>query len=749
MAVAAFCGGIAAALAVRVPAPAFALAALPLALAAVLARRRTPALAAALALVGWWWGSARLEQLDASVLAVSVGSAGPARVEVTGSPRRGDFALRVPVKVLRFRDLQVRERAQLELPPERAPPQGAILELVAEVRRPRPPEAEGGFDEAKYLRRAGIHVVLRSSGFRVVGRRGGVGGVADRLHRFLAATMTPGVSGERRAVIAGVVLGEGEGLERALRDDFRASGLYHLLAVSGQNVAYVVAGMLVLAWVLGLPRWAGHVGALAAVAAYVLAVGWQPSVVRAAVAGGLASLAWLASTPPARWYFFLLGAAVLLAVNPYNLLTPGFQLSFAAVASIFVAVPQLERRLEGYPLPRALAAVIAVSTACGVATAPILWLQFRAIPLFSVLANALAAPVVAPLLGLGLVAAALDPVLPSAAAALAWANGCLAAYLASCARLVARLPHAQVTSSRGLAALVLAPVLVALSARLPAPRGRRLVALLALAGAVVVAWRVWMPESDARPPASGLRVTFLDVGQGDATLLEVPEGAVLVDEGPPEGRVARQLERLGVERLAALVLTHPQRDHIGGAAAVLATIPVGFVLDPGIPAESGDERAALAAARRRHVPVVTARAGRSYRLGKLRLAVLWPDGPGLPGEDPNEHAIVLRASYGSVDVLLTADAESDVTLPLRPLPVEILKVAHHGSADERLPELLELVHPRIAVVSVGAGNDYGHPAPATMDALERFPDLAVYRTDEDGQVVVESDGRKLSVLEER
>ncbi len=158
---------------------------------------------------------------------------------------------------------------------------------------------------------------------------------------------------------------------------------------------------------------------------------------------------------------------------------------------------------------------------------------------------------------------------------------------------------------------------------------------------------------------------------------------------------------------------------------------------------------ALAAARRLHVPVVTARAGRSYRLGKLRLTVLWPDGPGLPGEDPNEHAIVLRASYGSVDLLLTADAESDVTLPLRPPPVEILKVAHHGSADARLPELLELVRPRIAVVSVGAGNDYGHPAPATMGALERFPDLAVYRTDEDGQVVVESDGRKLSVMEER
>ncbi len=159
--------------------------------------------------------------------------------------------------------------------------------------------------------------------------------------------------GERRAVLAGVVLGEDEGLEADLRDSFRASGLYHLLAVSGQNVAYVVAGTILVVWALGLPRWLGELGALGTVAAYVLAVGWQPSVVRAGIAGGLASLAWLASRPRDRWYFLLVGAAVLLAWNPYSLLEPGFQLSFSAVAAIFVLVPCISRRLEGYPLASA------------------------------------------------------------------------------------------------------------------------------------------------------------------------------------------------------------------------------------------------------------------------------------------------------------------------------------------------------------------------------------------------------------
>ena len=198
-----------------------------------------------------------------------------------------------------------------------------------------------------------------------------------------------------------------------------------------------------------------------------------------------------------------------------------------------------------------------------------------------------------------------------------------------------------------------------------------------------------------------------------------------------------------------IVLTHPQRDHVGGAAKVFDRLHVGSVLDPAIPSESTDERAALAAARRHHVRVVVARAGEGFRIGALRLRVLWPDGPGSSGDDPNNHAIVLLASYGQVDALLTADAESDVTGLLHVPPVEILKVAHHGSDDPGLPRLLEQIHPRVAVISVGADNDYGHPAASTIAALEEDPGLAVYRTDRDGRVVVESDGTAMTVRTER
>ena len=743
---AALCIGLALALAVRESSGLLVLAASSLVLLGLAAgQRRAAYLGGALALTGLWWGSARLEALDSSLLEAEIGRAAAAQVVVTGPARRSEFAVRVPVRVRRFGSVELDERARLDLPPERAPPQGAILEVVVTVGRPRDPEEAGDFDEAGYLRRQGIHVVLRAPAFRVVGRRGGLGGAADGLRRAVSRSLAAVPPGERRAVLAGIVLGEDEGLDDELRERFRTSGLYHLLAVSGQNVAYVMGGMILLAWALHLPRWVGQLAALVAVGGYVLAVGWQPSVVRAGVAGGLASLAWLASRPSDRWYFLLVGAVVLLGWNPYSLLDPGFQLSFAAVAAIFLLVRRVDRRLEGYPVPRKLAAVISVSAACGLATAPILWLHFGAIPVYSVPANALAAPVVAPLLGLALAAAALHPVLPAAAAALAWTDGWLAAYLAFCARLVGGLPYAQVASIEALGLLLSAAAGVALFVVARSRRLRGAVLLACVVLTVVVAWR--SAPADRPPPPTGLRVTVLDVGQGDAILLQVPQGAVLVDQGPPEGQVADQLAELGVDRLAALVLTHPQRDHVGGAAEVLERLDVDTLLEPGIPAPSPDQESALSAARRHRVPVVTARAGQRFRLGGLRLRVLWPERPAPAGSDPNDHAIVLLASYGSVEALLTADAEGNVTVPLRPPPVEILKVAHHGSADERLSHLLELLRPRIAVISVGRRNDYGHPAPSTTAALEASSDLDLYRTDRDGRVTIETDGERIMVEE--
>ena len=259
---------------------------------------RPHALVAALLLLGWWWGSARLDALDRSVLLTRVDTAERSELTITAPPRRSRFELRVPAEVRRFGRFRFREAVLLELPLGRSPPQGAVIETVATVRLPRP--AKNGFDETSWLRHRGIHVVLHADRWRRISRRGGLGGLADRLRAGLARSIAPGLEGERRGMVEGVVLGDEQSIPRGLRDDFRASGLYHLLAVSGQNVVLVAGGALALAWLLGVPRWLGQVGALAAIAAYVLAVGAQPSVIRAGVSGALVSLGWHTAGPGGR-----------------------------------------------------------------------------------------------------------------------------------------------------------------------------------------------------------------------------------------------------------------------------------------------------------------------------------------------------------------------------------------------------------------------------------------------------------------
>ncbi len=438
--------------------------------AAGVARRvwaRPVLLAVAVLLAGWWWGTLRLEAFDRSLLAPEIGRSAPAEVVITGPARHSEFAIRVPAEVRLFGDRALRERTLLELPVGRSPPQGAILSLHATAEAPRAARAPGDFDERGWLARRGVHVILRGGTWTQVGRRGGIGGASDRLREHLSDAIGAGLTGERRAVLAGIVLGEDEGLSAELRDSFKASGLFHLLAVSGQNVAFLAGFVLLLGWLFGVPRMLAEVVALGAIGGYVMAVGWQPSVVRAGVAGALASLAWLLSRPRDRWHFMALGAAVLLAWTPSSLLEPGFQLSFAAVASIFLLVPRLERAFEGYPLPPGVGTGLAISIACGAATAPILWLQFGEVPLYSLVANALVSAAVAPLLAIALVAALLEPILPSATLALAWLNGWIAAYIAACARYVAELPHARVASGTAVAVLLAAPVAVLLLRRLP------------------------------------------------------------------------------------------------------------------------------------------------------------------------------------------------------------------------------------------------------------------------------------------
>jgi competence protein ComEC len=249
------------------------------------------------------------------------------------------------------------------------------------------------------------------------------------------------------------------------------------------------------------------------------------------------------------------------------------------------------------------------------------------------------------------------------------------------------------------------------------------------------------------PPAPGeLVASFLDVGQGDATLLQVDGVAVLFDTGPPDGPILDRLRAAGVRRLDVLVLTHAEADHEGAARAVIARYRPRLVLDGGAGWPSAVQRALPDVAAAAGARVAAARAGQALSLGRLRLRLLWPPPPGAgwrPEGTPNLRAVVALASVGSFDLLLPADAESDVTLPLELPRVEALKVAHHGSADEGLPLLLRRVAPTVAAIEVGRDNTYGHPTQDALTALRAVPH--VLRTDRDGTIRLRVRGTAMSI----
>ena len=582
-----------------------------------------------------------------------------------------------------------------------------------------------------------------------------------------------------------MVLGQDERISESVREDFRASGLAHLLAVSGQNVMLLAALALPLLMLAGLGVH-GRLAVLAVlIALYVPLAGAGPSLQRAGVMGlaGIAAMA--ASRPASRSYALLLAAAATLAWNPRAWADPGWQLSFAAVVGILaLGIPLgrvLRRAVEEFApaMPRALrwsahalADGVAITVAATVATAPLLAHHFDSVPLAGLPANVLALPLVAPAMWLGML-----KILAGATGApdgVAAAVGELAALpvglIASLAERVADVPFGQIALPLGspLAVIgayaVLAGVALALrrASRPLAPRTLealagwrrlppvvRMGSMAALCAALLIGagWALRAPDSPDR-----LTISFLDVGQGDATLIQHPDGtAVLFDGGPPEAGVARLLRRAGVRRLALVVATHASRDHHGGLVEVLRRFEVDTLLDGG----DGSPDAGFAAVRReaaaRGVRRIRATAPLTLDLagGGLRIDVLSPDPrPAGPApEDPNPRAVVAIVSAGWFDLFLSADAESEALLPLDLPEVEAMKVPHHGSADPGLPEVLDELAPRLAAIEVGP-NTYGHPTPSTIAALERAG-IKTHRTDRDGTVTLTVGRKEMQVQTER
>lgn len=564
---------------------------------------------------------------------------------------------------------------------------------------------------------------------------------ADAVRSSLRESVSGGPSPARELVPA-LVDGDDQGLPQRVQDDFRVSGLTHLLAVSGTNLTLVVGFLLVVGrWCGVRGRWQYLLGALGIVG-FVLLARTEPSVVRAAAMGTVALIG-MGSNGTGRGVRAI-GVAVvgLLLLDPWLATTVGFALSVLATAGILLLAPGWARALANW-MPMWMAQAIAVPTAAQLACTPVVAAISGQVSLVAVLANLAAGPLVAPATVCGLLGGLVGLAWGSAGAVLGWAA-------CQCARVIIAVADRSATTALPavdwgtgwLPLVVLSALCVVVALCLGRVLARRASGVAGISLMVVV---VLVPMPSPGWPPQGWLLSVCSVGQGDGIALNAGGGrAVLVDAGPDSDDMDHCLDRLGVDALPLVVLTHFHADHVDGLVSATSGRSVGEVLVSALP-EPPERFAAVREETdgQTRVPAY----GEVLRVGDVRLQVVGPVPGTVTAGDPNNASLVVLAEIRGVRILLTGDVEPGGQARLAAaypgLHVDVLKIPHHGSRYQDLDFLLGL-DPAVAIASVGADNDYGHPAPSTLGPL-RDSGVQVFRTDRDGDVVVVLDDQRMAV----
>lgn len=721
--------------------------------------------------------------------------------QISGEP---DVRLDKVFYVLEAREITVgREQRRVAGPvrvqvpePEQVYSYGDVLQAKGLLVRPEKPGNPGQFDYGSYLARQGIRVILMARGDDAVqkvgtGSRNPVIFAAFRIKQKLIYNAGLSLSPPQAAVLNGIVFGVQGKISRDVRDSFVATGVVHILSVSGLHVGLVLGG------VLGLARLAGLAPGLTApvvstvVIFYALMTGFNPAVMRATLMALL--FLWAHHFGRDRdWPTTLAFAAlVILLWKPFYLYHPGFQLSFAATWGILYLGPILAGAgtafLDRFSFSRSrlVALVVAVPLAAQLATIPLVAWYYNLVSPVSILANLVAVPLVGLILFFGIAAAFLGLFWTPLAGFVNIATGAALDLFLLLINFLEKLPGAMFyTPAPSVLVVALWYAGLIFAGRFIADEewrqrilnyfaSRWTVAGTSAATVIVLlilAWSLWMPGSSQE-----LTVHFIDVGQGDCALVQTPGGkTMLIDtggwreeletgSGAGEQLVVPYLRRMGVKRVDVLVLSHPHEDHAGGAAAVVRNFPVGLaVVSPvgGTGAEDGDDFSfeeappayvsLLKEMVGRGIPVQAAGAGDILVLDRVvNVEVLSPDTVQVEekGSGLNNCSIVLSLKFGRETFLFTGDIEEEAQAYLlqhgSELAADVLKMPHHGSRH-LLPAFVEQVDPDVAVISVGSRNNFGQPDPGVIGLLQK-EGVKVYRTDKDGAVIITTDGQDLAV----
>ncbi len=587
--------------------------------------------------------------------------------------------------------------------------------------------AQRGDDVAALLSQRGPPVLL--------GHPSVVQRVAGTLRQGLRDAVAP-LPSDQRGLLPGLVDGDTSQLDPQLKEDFRTTGLTHLTAVSGSNVGIVLGAVLLLCgWVGVRLRWRAPIAGLALLGFVVLARP-QPSVLRAAVMGAIGLLAMQMGGRRQAVPALAATVLVLVLVSPDLAASPGFALSTLATGALLLLAPVWSIRLQKH-LPRWAAEALAVPAAAQLACTPVVVALSGSLGLLAVPANLLAVPAVAPATILGVLAALAAPIFLPLAQGFAWLAFLPTWWLTTLAHVGAEQPGSSAHLPAGGYGALLSLLLLAVAGVVLRFRPLRRTAAAGTVG-VLLAVLALMVARPAWPPPGWLMVSC-DVGQGDSYVVRLPDDSVLmVDAGPDPRAVDRCLRRLGIDRVALLVLTHLHADHVEGVPGVLRGRQVGQVEIGPLDEPAVERERLLRWLGQRDIPVVRAQIGEVRTAGEVSWEVLDATARRGTSSDPNNSSIVIRLVTHGVSVLFSGDLEEESQRSLLArgvtLRADVLKVPHHGSAKQD-PGFLDAVGARVALTPVGAGNPYGHPAATTLSRLERGG-ARVYRSDQDGDVAI-------------
>ncbi len=563
-------------------------------------------------------------------------------------------------------------------------------------------------------------------------------GFIDLLAHTMRAGLRSALSGVNErggSLVAGLAIGDESALPSELKDQMRLSGLAHLTAVSGGNVAIVLAMVLLISMLAGIKLFGRVVLSLGALGFYVILVQPQPSVVRAAAMGAIVVIAFLVGGRTAGPSILSTAIIMLLIFDPSLGISWGFALSVCATGGLVVLTPILMEYAQRTPIlartPPVILAAAMLTIAAQISTLPVLIAMGTPIGLGSVPANILAMPMVPFITIGGLLSSLTSLVSPELAHGLALVSSWPAMWIASLAAFFSTWPA--LSGVGVLLALILVAVVLAVAWYFSQPliaigAGVVLLLFILIQGTHFAPWSNW--------PGDSWSLVMCDVGQGDGLVLRDRSGSVMVfDVGGDAALIDGCLKDLGVTEITAIVLTHYHRDHVGGIAGALRGRNVQRIIATGYlePKEQFDYVLRNIPA---DIPQLVATAGQRYSLGEVTVQVLWPARYIYEGSMPNNASVVVLATIEGRGILLTGDiereAQAEIMRGLSSVDVNVIKLPHHGSAN--LDEgFASWASAEIALIGVGKDNDYGHPAP---EALKQWSGAEIFRTDQDGAVAL-------------